>query len=75
MFSITSHKFSLLRFEKGEKGIMNPKNTTNEIFGVRLKALRKQNGYTIEQFAKEIGVAKSTVGYYENENRMPDIEI
>ena len=54
---------------------MNEKTTTNEIFGIRLKGLRKQNGYTIEQFAAKIGVAKSTVGYYENENRMPDIEI
>lgn len=51
------------------------KATTNEVFGIRLKELRKQNGYTIEQFAAKIGVAKSTVGYYENENRMPDIVI
>ncbi len=43
---------------------MNEKSTTNEIFGIRLKDLRKQNGYTIEQFAAKIGVAKSTVGYY-----------
>lgn len=54
---------------------MNEKTTTNEIFGIRLRDLRKQNGYTIEQFAAKIGVAKSTLGYYENENRMPDIEI
>ncbi len=54
---------------------MSDKLTTNEIFGIRLRDLRKQNGYTIEQFAAKIGVAKSTVGYYENENRMPDIEI
>lgn len=54
---------------------MNEKITTNEIFGIRLRDLRKQNGYTIEQFAAKIGVAKSTLGYYENENRMPDIEI
>lgn len=54
---------------------MSDKLTTKEIFGIRLKDLRRQNGYTIEQFAAKIGVAKSTVGYYENENRMPDIEI
>lgn len=54
---------------------MSDKYTTNEIFGIRLRDLRKQNGYTIEQFAAKIGVAKSTLGYYENENRMPDIEI
>lgn len=46
---------------------MNEKTTTNEIFGIRLRDLRKQNGYTIEQFAATIGVAKSTLGYYENE--------
>lgn len=54
---------------------MSDKLTTKEIFGIRLRDLRKQNGYTIEQFAEKIGVAKSTIGYYENENRMPDIEI
>lgn len=54
---------------------MNGKTTTTEIFGIRLRDLRKQNGYTIEQFAAKIGIAKSTLGYYENENRMPDIEI
>ena len=43
---------------------MNEKITTNEIFGIRLRDLRKQNGYTIEQFAAKIGVAKSTLGYY-----------
>ncbi len=51
------------------------KSTTNAVFGKRVKELRKSNGYTIEQFAAKIGVAKSTVGYYENDNRMPDIEI
>ena len=54
---------------------MSDKLTTKEIFGIRLRDLRRQNGYTIEQFAAKIGVAKSTLGYYENENRMPDIEI
>ena len=54
---------------------MSKVTTTNEIFGIRLRELRKQNGYTIEQFAEKIGVAKSTLGYYENDNRMPDIEI
>ena len=54
---------------------MNKTTTANEIFGIRLRELRKQHGYTIEQFAEKIGVAKSTLGYYENDNRMPDIEI
>lgn len=54
---------------------MSNKLTTKEIFGIRLKDLRREKGYTIEQFAEKIGVAKSTIGYYENDKRMPDIEI
>ena len=51
------------------------KNTCEQVFGKRLKELRKENGYTIEQFADMIGISKSTLGYYENDKRMPDIEI
>ena len=54
---------------------MESKNTTSEVFGKRLKELRKANGYTIEQFADMVGIAKSTLGYYENDKRLPDIEI
>lgn len=54
---------------------MESKNTCVEVFGKRLKELRKVNGYTIEQFADMVGISKSTLGYYENDKRMPDIEI
>ena len=54
---------------------MDSKNTCVEVFGKRLKELRKANGYTIEQFADMVGISKSTLGYYENDKRMPDIEI
>ncbi len=54
---------------------MENKNTTSEVFGKRLKELRKVNGYTIEQFADMVGIAKSSLGYYENDKRLPDIEI
>ena len=54
---------------------MESKNTCVEVFGKRLKELRKSNGYTIEQFADMVGISKSTLGYYENDKRMPDIEI
>lgn len=54
---------------------MESKNTCVEVFGKRLKELRKANGYTIEQFADMVGISKSTLGYYENDKRMPDIEI
>ena len=45
------------------------------MFGKRLKELRKEHGCTIEQFADMVGISKSTLGYYENDKRMPDIEI
>ena len=51
------------------------KNTCEQVFGKRLKELRKEHGYTIEQFADMVGISKSTLGYYENYKRMPDIEI
>ena len=54
---------------------MERKNTCVEVFGKRLKELRKANGYTIEKFADMVGISKSTLGYYENDKRMPDIEI
>ena len=54
---------------------MESKNTCVEVFGKRLKELRKANGYTIEQFADMVGISKSTLGYYENDKRMPDIKI
>ena len=54
---------------------MESKNTCVEVFGKRLKELRKANGYTIEQFADMVGISKSTLDYYENDKRMPDIEI
>lgn len=51
------------------------KNTCEQVFGKRLKELRKEHGCTIEQFADMVGISKSTLGYYENDKRMPDIEI
>ena len=54
---------------------MESKSTCVEVFGKRLKELRKANGYTIEQFADMVGISKSTLGYYVNDKRMPDIEI
>ena len=51
------------------------KNTCEQVFGKRLKELRMKHGCTIEQFADMVGISKSTLGYYENDKRMPDIEI
>ena len=54
---------------------MENKNSYTGVFGKRLKELRKANGYTIEQFAALVGISKSSVGYYESANRLPDVEI
>ena len=55
--------------------VTETKNTCEQVFGKRLKELRKEHGCTIEQFADMVGISKSTLGYYENDKRMPDIEI
>lgn len=44
-----------------------------EVFSKRLRELRQEYGLTIEEFANEVGISKSSVGYYENRNRVPDI--
>lgn len=44
-----------------------------EIFSRRLKELRLERGLTIEEFANKVGISKSSVGYYESQNRVPDI--
>ncbi len=42
-------------------------------FGERLALTRKERGYTQEQLASLIGIAKSTLTGYEKGNREPDI--
>ena len=54
---------------------MENKNTYTGVFGKRLKELRKANGYTIEEFAGLVGISKSSLGYYENTDRLPDVEV
>lgn len=46
-----------------------------KMFGSRLKGLRQERGLTIEEFSNKVGISKSSVGYYENQNRVPDIVI
>ncbi len=38
----------------------------------RLKNLRKEQGLTMKQLGKLVGVSESTVSLYENEKRQPD---
>lgn len=42
-------------------------------FGERLRHFRELRGFTQEQLAAEIGVAKTTITGYERGNRKPDV--
>ena len=44
-------------------------------FGARLKRLRHENGMTMEQFGKKIGVSAPTIAAYETESRSPRLEV
>lgn len=44
-------------------------------FGNRLKQLRVQSGLTQEQLAKQVGVSKSVISFYELRERSPSPEI
>lgn len=43
-------------------------------FGTRLNQLRKSASLSQEEFAKKIGVSRSTIGMYEQGKREPDFE-
>ena len=43
-------------------------------FGDRLKQYREDKGFTQEQLAGMIGVAKTTITGYERGNRTPDVD-
>ena len=43
-------------------------------FGNRIKSLRNEQGLTQVQLADKLGVSKSTISMYENENRYPEFE-
>lgn len=47
--------------------------STREVFSERLRALRKEIGISQDHFARELGVARATLGYYEKGERLPDI--
>lgn len=44
-----------------------------DFFGKRLKKIRKKSGLSQETLAKELGISKSALSYYENGERVPDI--
>lgn len=47
----------------------------NRCLEKRLRELRKKNSYTIEKLADMVGISKSTLDYYDNDKRMPNIEL
>lgn len=44
-------------------------------FGIILKELRKQNGFTQQQLADLIGVTKSVISFYELKERAPSPDV
>lgn len=45
------------------------------MFGQKLKMLREKSGLTQEQFAKEFNLLKSSISMYENNVRLPNVEL
>lgn len=47
---------------------------TKEVFSKRLKELRLEQKITQKELASELGVSMGSIGFYENQERTPDIE-
>lgn len=45
------------------------------MFGKKLKMLREKEGLTQEQFAKKFNLLKSSISMYENDVRLPNVEL
>lgn len=46
-----------------------------ELFGKKLKALRTSKKISQKEFGKRFGLAESTIGMYERDERRPDFEL
>lgn len=44
-------------------------------YGLRLKKLREESGYTQESLAKKLNTSRSRIGMYEQGKRQPDFEM
>lgn len=44
-------------------------------FATRLKALREEKGINQSQLAKDLGISRGSISFYENGDRIPDIEV
>lgn len=54
---------------------MNGEKMTNIIFSKQIKKIRSNSDLTMEQFAKKLGVTKSSVSMWENSNVVPREEV
>ncbi|OTN83734.1 hypothetical protein A5819_003714 [Enterococcus sp. 7E2_DIV0204] len=43
--------------------------------GIKLKELREQHHLTVRQLSSDIGVDRTSISRYENEQRVPSIEV
>jgi len=50
-------------------------NNMTELFGKKLKALRTSRKISQKEFGKIFGLAESTIGMYERDERRPDFEL
>lgn len=46
-----------------------------EVFGIRIRELRDENGYGLREFATMLGISHSALTNYEKGKRAADIEI
>lgn len=51
------------------------KLTTRQVFAQMLVKLRKNKGISRKTLADSLGVSSASIGYYENAERVPDIEV
>lgn len=54
---------------------MKKETNVRETFRRRLSQLRAESGLSQSKLAKQLGISPATIGYYENGERLPDIDI
>lgn len=47
----------------------------NKYFALRLKFLREKHGFSQAELADKIGVSRGSISFYENNSRVPDIDV
>jgi len=47
----------------------------HKLFSQRLKMLREENGWTVEELAEKLETSKSNISFYENNKRLPGYEM